>query len=216
VLSDNNERLVRTYKGVRDSVDDVIGLLRSYEHDKDFFLELRAQAIDVKTDAEVAAWFIYLNKTGFNGLYRVNSRNIFNVPFGDYASPKICDEPNLRACAAALAGAAIHHEPFEVVETRAKKGDFVYFDPPYVPLSASSMFTSYTAEGFGPKDQERLRDVALGLKKSGVTVLLSNSSAGLVRELYEGEAFELHEVMASRSVNSKGSGRGKIPELVIR
>lgn len=214
VLSDQNERLVRTYRAIRDSVEDVIELLRGYPHDKEFFLDMRRRDIDAGTDVEVAAWFIYLNRTAFNGLYRVNSRNGFNVPFGRYASPRICDAKNLRACSTALQRADIRHESFESVLDRARRGDFVYFDPPYVPLTATSNFTSYTADHFGPNEQIRLRDLALELKRRGVHVLLSNSSAPFVRELYA-EGFELEEVQATRAINSVGSGRGAVTELLM-
>lgn len=215
VLSDNNLRLVRTWRGVRDHVDKLISLLKKYPHDKDFFLEMRERDIDAGSDVDVAAWFIYLNKTAFNGLYRVNSKNRFNVPFGRYVNPNYCDEPTLRACAAALRGAQIEHEDFGSVLERAEPGDFVYFDPPYVPLSDTAYFTSYTAEGFGPDDQKRLRDVARELKKKDVHVLLSNSGADFVRRLY-GKGFRIEQVLASRQVNCKAEGRGQIVELVIR
>jgi DNA adenine methylase len=215
VLSDNNERLIRAYKGVRDAVDDVIALLKSYPHDKSFFLKMRERPIDKRTDAEVAAWLIYVNRTGYNGLYRVNQKNQFNVPFGDYQNPKICDPENLRACSRALAGVEIRCEPFDLVAERADRGDFVYFDPPYVPLSATSSFTSYTASGFGHMHQQKLADVARSLKARGVHVLLSNSSATLVRELYR-EGFVTVEVQAARSVNSRADKRGKIVELLMR
>lgn len=213
-LSDFNERLIRTYRGIRDEPTRVIERLRGYPHDKDFFLGMRSMDIDAGQDDEVAAWFIYLNKTGFNGLYRVNRRNVFNVPFGDYKDPNICDEDNLRACSQALKGAKLEVNGFESVLERAKPGDFVYFDPPYVPLSVTSAFTSYTSAGFDMDDQRRLRDVALELKKRKVHVLLSNSSAEAVRELYAG--FEQVEVSATRAVNSKVEGRGKVTELLIR
>lgn len=215
VLSDNNERLVRTWRGVRDHVDKVIALLAKYPHDKQFFLEMRERDIDAATDVEVAAWFIYLNKTAFNGLYRVNSKNKYNVPFGRYVNPNICDEVTLRACSKALRGAQIEHEDFGAVLERAQEGDFVYFDPPYVPLSATAYFTSYTAEGFSSDDQKRLRDVARSLKAKGVHVLLSNSSAGFVRSIYK-KGFKIEEVLASRQVNCQAEGRGPIVELVIR
>ena len=215
VLSDNNERLVRAYKGVRDAVDRVIALLHDYPHDKDFYLRMRERPIDQHTDAEVAAWLVYVNRTGFNGLYRVNQQNRFNVPFGDYANPKICDVTNLRSCSRALQGVEIRCEPFDLVAERAERGDFVYFDPPYVPLSTTSSFTSYTASGFGEHHQQKLADVARSLKARGVHVLLSNSSAPLVRQLYR-EGFITVEVQAARSVNSRGDGRGKIVELIMR
>jgi DNA adenine methylase len=214
-LADVNERLIRTYKGVRDDVDSVIHLLASYPHRKRFFYSMRNIDIDARSDAEVAAWFIYMNKTGYNGLYRVNRKNRFNVPFGRYVNPTICDERALRACAALLVAKKLLVADFEVVAARAKRGDFVYFDPPYVPLSVTSSFTSYTSHGFGPHEQGRLRDVARGLKRRGVNVLLSNSSAPFVRGLYS-EGFEVIDVPATRMVNSKATGRGAITELIIR
>lgn len=215
MLTDSNERLIRTYRGIKQDVDGVIRLLRSYPHDKGFYLEMRARDIDRESDVEIAAWFIYLNRTGYNGLYRVNSKNGFNVPFGDYRNPTICDPDNLRACSRALRGARIERRDFESVLGRAKKGDFVYFDPPYIPLTATSKFTDYTSEGFSDAAQVRLRDVALELKRRGVQVLLSNSSAPRVYDLYE-KHFECVEVDARRSVNCKPNGRGRIPELLIR
>ncbi|HWP08223.1 MAG TPA: DNA adenine methylase [Polyangiaceae bacterium] len=214
VLTDSNERLIRTYRAIKKDVAGVIRRLRSFPHDKDFYLETRAKNIDAEDDVDVAAWFIYLNRTGYNGLYRVNSRNVFNVPFGDYTNPTICDVDNLRACSRALKGARIEKRDFEGVLSRAQRGDFVYFDPPYVPLTATSRFTDYTSDGFSDADQVRLRDVALELKKRGVSVLLSNSSAQRVYDLY-GDRFEIREALARRSVNSNPTGRGRIPELLI-
>lgn len=213
-LSDANERLVRTYRGIRDDVDGVIRRLRSYPHDQEFFLSMRKEDVDAGSDADVAAWFIYLNKTGFNGLYRVNRKNEFNVPFGDQSNPTICDEDNLRACARLLCRAEIEVEDFTGVLRRARRGDLVYFDPPYLPLSLSSSFVSYTKGGFGPEDHRKLRDVALALKRRGVTVLLSNSSHPLVCELY-GEHFHIEEVLAARAINSRGDRRGPVREVLI-
>jgi DNA adenine methylase len=214
VLGDRNERLVRTYRAVRDQVEEVIRLLSSWPHDKAFFHELRERDIDVQSDVDVAAWMIYLNKTAFNGLYRVNSHNRFNVPFGKYENPTICDAENLRACARTLEDVGLCHDDFLFVLDVAHEGDFVYFDPPYVPLSATSSFTNYTHEGFGPQDQIRLRDCALTLKQRGVSVLLSNSSAPFVRELYA-DGFEREEVMAARNINRNAGGRKKIAELLF-
>ena len=213
-LSDMNERLLRTYQAIRDNVDGVIELLETYPFDKEFYLRLRAKKIDRCTDVEVAAWMLYLNKTGFNGLYRVNKSGGFNVPFGRYKNPTICDEVRLRACSEALAHVELHRGDFMGVEERAVEGDFVYFDPPYVPLNVTSSFTSYTSDGFTIDDQIRLRDLALRLKRRGVHVLLSNSSAEAVWELYSKD-FDVREVMASRAINSKASGRGKVAELLI-
>jgi DNA adenine methylase len=215
VLADVNERLIRTYRGVKNNVEEVIRQLEGFPHRPEFFYKLREKDIDAGTDADVAAWFIYLNKTGFNGLYRVNRDNRFNVPFGRYVNPTICDPDTLRACSAALAKAELLVEDFASVVKEARRGDFVYFDPPYVPLSVTSNFTSYTSWGFDHYGQKRLRDTARKLKKRGVRVLLSNSSAPSVRELYA-EGFDITEVSATRLVNSKATARGAIVELLIR
>lgn len=137
------------------------------------------------------------------------------MPFGRYVNPTICDEDTLRACSAALSRAELVVGDFASVIDDAGRGDFVYCDPPYVPLSATSSFTSYTAQGFDLEQQKRLRDAARRLKRRGVRVLLSNSSAPAVRELYAG-GFQIGEVSATRLVNSKASARGAIPELLIR
>jgi len=213
-LSDYNERLVRAYRGVRDDVEGVICRLRNYPHDAAFYYELRQQDVDSMSDAAVAAWFVYLNKIGFNGLYRVNRKNRFNVPFGSQKNPTICDQDNLRACSDCLRHAEVEKEDFVAVLNRARAGDFVYFDPPYVPLSVTESFVSYTDAGFGMQDHCRLRDVALELKRRSVTVLLSNSATETVRELYR-KHFTLEEVLADRSINSNASKRGPVKELVI-
>lgn len=213
-LTDMNERLVRTYRGVRDDVNGVIALLSEYPHEERFYYDLRAVDIDTRSDVEVAARFIYLNKTCFNGLYRENKAGRFNVPFGRYTNPTICDEEALRACSEALKGAHIAVLDFEAAVADAEAGDFVYFDPPYVPLTATSNFTSYTSGGFTQADQLRLRNLALDLKRRGVNVLLSNSSTGAVRELYA-DGFVVEEVSARRAVNSKASGRGAVKELLV-
>jgi DNA adenine methylase len=213
-LSDSNLRLVRAYRGIKESVADVIGLLQSCQKSRDAYLKMRARDIDAASDAEVAAWFIYLNKLGFNGLYRVNSKNKFNVPYGDNDNAVICDERNLRACAEALVRAELHCEDFTSVRDRARPGDVVYFDPPYFPVSSTSYFTSYTVGGFTRADQEKLRDLARDLKEAGVHVLLSNSPPAA--DLYRADlGFSVTEVLASRAVNSKAELRGKITELLI-
>jgi len=213
-LSDSNERLVRAYKGIQRDVEGVIARLNDYPRERPFFERMRQRDIDRETDVEVAAWFIFLNKTGFNGLYRVNSKNQFNVPFGSQREgTRNFDPANLRACARSLESAQIEHQDFEAALRHVAPGDFVYLDPPYVPLSVTSNFTSYTAEGFSHEDQKRLRDAALALKQQQVHVLLSNSSSAA--PLYR-EGFRIFRVLASRAVNSKGTGRGKIKELLIK
>lgn len=214
-LSDSNERLIRAYRGIKTDVKQVIRLLTKHPRSRDAYLEMRSREIDLASDAEVAAWFIYLNKLGYNGLYRVNSKNRFNVPYGDNENAVICDEENLEACARALAHATLYHEDFTGVRSRARPGDLVYFDPPYFPVSSTSYFTSYTARGFTGADQKKLRDLARDLKAGGVHVILSNSPPAA--ELYREEPgfFSVKEVLAARAVNSKADQRGKITELLI-
>lgn len=214
-LSDLNLRLVRTYRGIRNDVDEVIKQLKSCRRERDFFEEMRRRDIDeADSDADVAAWFIFLNKTGFNGLYRVNSKNRFNVPFGAHKrSARFFDEDNLRACSDCLKSAEIEHRDFQKALEYVKKDDVIYFDPPYVPLSTTANFTSYTAERFSEQDQVRLRDAAVDLKNLGAHVILSNSSSAA--HLYDSAVFSTKKVLAARPVNSKGDRRGKIAELLI-
>jgi len=213
-LSDDNSRLIATYTGVRDDVDTVVDTLSQWPYDKDFYLKCRARPIDDKPANEIAAWMIYLNKAGFNGLYRVNKRGGFNVPFGRYTNPRICDEPNLRACSDLLGGTHLCQGDFDRVLDDAERGDFVYFDPPYVPASPTASFTSYTSKGFNMGDQIRLRETALELKRRGVNVLLSNSDTELIHRLY-GRGFRMRTVQATRNINCKAGKRGKVGEVII-
>jgi len=214
VLSDWNPRLVRTYTAVRDNPEGVIERLSNYPNEKSFFLKMRERDIDSDTDEDLAAWMIYLNKTGFNGLYRVNRSGGFNVPFGRYSNPNICDAENLRAASERLQGVEILHSDFRSVEDRCVEGDFVYFDPPYVPASSTASFTAYTKNGFDLDDQAELRDLAWRLKERGVTVLLSNSSVPEVHALYA-EGFERIEIFANRAINRDAAKRGKVAEALI-
>jgi DNA adenine methylase len=217
VIGDVNEELMITYEAIAQDVDAVIRALKKHVYEEAYYYAVRAQK--PRTIAARAARCIYLNKTGFNGLYRVNRKGEFNVPFGRYTNPKICDEENLRAVAAVLRVSAPHvgvHVmclDFEKTVLPAKSGDVVYIDPPYLPVSVTANFTTYTAGGFGLADQTRLRDVAKKLDASGVRVLLSNSDTPLTRKLYRG--FKIEEVQAPRRVNSKGGKRGNVGELLI-
>jgi DNA adenine methylase len=163
--------------------------------------------------AQRAARTIYLNKTGYNGLYRVNRAGKFNVPMGRYSNPLFCDPENLQACSKALQGVDLRVADFEDVAARAKAGDFVYFDPPYVPVSDSADFTSYVPGGFGADQQRRLASVFAQLTRRGVHAMLSNSDTPAVRELYR--RFRIHGVLAARCINSRGSRRGKVGEVVV-
>lgn len=224
LLGDANPVLVRTYRAVRDHVENVIGLLQDHAalHVKlgaDHFYAVRRSPSDHLGDVGVAAWMIYLNKTAFNGLWRVNKSGEFNVPFGRYKNPTICDAENLRACSAALQGVEVVHADFRKLDQRftpfGVSGDFTYADPPYAPLSATSNFTGYTAGGFGPQDQQDLRDLALRFKERGVGVMISNSSAEVIEKLYRGKGFIIAEVAARRAINSKVDKRGPVREYII-
>ncbi len=213
VLSDANARLINAYVVVRDSVEALVPALSKFTYEKSVFLDTR-RSLDAGTEVERAAKLIFLNKTCFNGLYRVNARGEFNVPFGKYVAPTICDADGLRKASTALKRAEIRHEHFERVLERAVAGDTVYFDPPYLPISATSSFTSYTEGGFSLSDHRRLRDVAQALSAQGVRVVISNSAAPAIRALY-GDGFSVAEIAAARSINSNGDGRAAVTELII-
>lgn len=217
ILSDTNPRLLNVYRRLRDNFTEVVEQLRTYERDeKRFYAErdkMNAESL-FSLNVEAAARFVYINKCCFNGLYRENSDGKFNVPYGGDKKGKLFDEANLLECSLALRAARATIQCVDFAWTcSARAGDFVYFDPPYVPLGTTS-FVDYTSNGFGVTEQTKLRDLARDLKQKGVHVLLSNSDTPVTRELYA--EFELHEVRARRSINSDGAGRGKIGELIIR
>ncbi len=215
VLSDLNAELIDTYLAIRDCVSEVIKILSEFPHKEKFYYDIRAKDPWKLSLPERAARMIYLNKTGYNGLYRVNRQGLFNVPFGRYKSPKYLDKENLLAVSQALQDIEILCAPFESVIDRADAGDWVYFDPPYVPMSQTANFTSYHANGFGLKDQERLRDVCIELSRNNVYITLSNSDTEIIRSLYASAYFAIDEVLANRAINCNGAKRGKITELVI-
>jgi DNA adenine methylase len=212
-LADGNAELIDCYCAIRGDLRGVLEALRPHVYDKEHFYAVRALDPAGLPLAERAARTIFLNRTCFNGLYRVNSKGRFNVPFGRYDNPTIADVPNLRACAVALRRVRLECAPFASVLERARRGDFVYFDPPYHPVSKTACFTAYGAGGFGAEDQRELARVYAELDRRGVLVMLSNSGAPLVRELYDG--FRLVEVRASRAINSKAAKRGAVRELVV-
>ncbi len=215
VLSDINAELIDAYLAIRDHVAEVIRILTEFPYSKEFYYEIRSKDPWALSLPERAARMIYMNKTAYNGLYRVNQRGQFNVPFGRYKSPNYLDRENLLAVSQALQNVEIICAPFETVLDRAKPGDWVYFDPPYVPVSRTANFTSYYANGFRLQDQERLREVCIGLSRNNVYVMLSNSDTVIVRSLYAALHFAIDEVLANRAINCNGAKRDKVTELVI-
>lgn len=213
-LTDNNPRLMEAYEGVRNELDAVIEQLQKHQrqHSEEHFYAVRAKV--PKTLAGRAARVIYLNKTCYNGLYRENSRGEFNSPFGRYKNPVICDEDNLRAVSKALQKAKIEARHFQTVADVAERGDLVYFDPPYHPVSETASFQGYHKGAFGEDSQRLLSEVCEKLDAKGVHVLLSNSMTDFVRALYKD--FTIDTVHAARAVNSKADRRGKVREALVR
>ena len=213
ILSDQNMDLVACYRAVRDSVDALVEELSKYKYDRDMFYE--AREIDPRKLSDVArgARLIYLNRTCYNGLWRVNSKGKFNVPFGRYTKPKILDEPALRKASELLADVEIVHQDFEKVTKALAKGDFVYLDPPYAPASDTADFTAYAKDGFGADDQARLAAELLRLKKQGVRALLSNADTVDTRVLYN--KLRSETVSVRRSINSNPQSRGHAAELLV-
>lgn len=216
-LIDNNHELVNAYQVVRDDLEALLDLLAVHteRHSKEYYYQIRKldrRNVEL-SDVERAARTIYLNKTCYNGLYRVNRKGQFNVPIGSYKDPKIRDEGTLRAAGAALQGAHIEVRDFRAVVDLARAGDFFYFDPPYDPLSKTASFTSYTAGNFDDDDQCDLRDVFAELTDKGCRCMLSNSYTPFVLDLYQ--AFRIETVRANRAISSDPNGRGGIPEVVV-
>jgi len=213
-LSDSNAELINTYSVIKNEVFELMSELASslYVNDEVTYYKIRASK--PKTNVERAARFIYLNKTAFNGLYRVNSSGGFNVPFGKYNNPKILDSQNLMLVHRALQKDELYCGDFTIVLKNAKRGDFIYFDPPYFPISKTSNFTGYTKDGFGESEQKKLLKTYKELDSKGCFVLLSNSYSDFISDLYA--EFEPEIVQASRMINCKADGRGKIKELIVR
>lgn len=221
-LGDANRDLIACYQAVRDDTESLIDVLERVAADyrsrdvagrAELYYEQRAA--EPTTAIARAARFIFLNRTCYNGLYRVNRAGQFNVPHGRYKNPRIVDAEALRATAATLAGAELCAGDFEDACARAKRGDFVYLDPPYQPLSATSNFTGYTRTAFGLAAQARLRDVYEQLTLRGVAAMLSNSAHPVIAELYDGRGYTRKDVPMSRSINSVGTRRAAIPEYLI-
>lgn len=221
-INDTNGELVNCYRVIKDAPEALIEAALKHQPSKEHYYAIRELDRDkikfnALSEVERAARIIFLNKTCFNGLFRVNSRGHFNVPFGDYAQPKIVDPQTIRAISGYLNAAevSILHGDFEDAVAAATKGDLIYFDPPYDPLSDTSSFTGYSANSFGREQQQRLKVLADRLIDRGCFVLLSNSATEFIRELYNDNRYVTVEVAASRNINSVGSKRQKISELLI-
>lgn len=222
-INDVNKSLMSTYKNVKNKVNELIKELKDLETSylsrgaderKLFFYERRNEYNQEPYHSiRKSALLIFLNKTCFNGLYRENRKGEFNVPHGRYGNPNICDEEVLRATSKALRYVKISSKSFEEAVIDAKEGDFVYFDPPYHPLTATSSFTSYSVDDFNADDQRKLKAVFDDLTKRGVKVALSNSDSDFINELYKD--YRIEKVLAGRSINAVGTKRGNITEVLI-
>lgn len=221
VINDFNAELINCYQQIKDNPQELIEILKVHQeyNSKEYYLDLRSadrdERIDMMSEVQRAARILYMLRVDFNGLYRVNSKNQFNVPYGRYKNPKIVDENLISAISTYLNNNQIEIKTgdFEKAVLDVQPGDFVYFDPPYIPLSETSAFTSYTHEGFSFADQVRLRDAFKRLSDTGAYVMLSNSSSALVEELYKD--FNIHYVEATRTNGAKSSSRGKISEIIV-
>jgi len=216
-INDINSDLIRFYRIVRDTPEELISQARLYKYEKETYYTLRERFNQPNVpDLERAALLLYLNKTAFNGLYRVNSKGEFNVPFGRYKNPTIVPEKRILAASNILKKVDILNEDFSYILDYAKKGELCYFDPPYQPVSDTANFTSYSVNGFNLSEQERLRDLCLELDNKGIYWVLSNSFAPPVRELYSSiEDFRVKTVQAPRAISSKSSTRGLINEILV-
>ena len=213
VLSDRNSALIDVYTALKTDADAVIGVLHKYQYEQGEYYRIRALDPDKLDLPERAARVIYLNKTGYNGLYRVNSRGEFNVPFGRYKNPNFCDQETLRAAARALKDVELYVDDFEATCVGAKRGDAVYFDPPYHPVSKTANFTAYHKVDFGEDEHRRLKKVFAKLARRGVAVVLSNSDTQFTRDVFSD--FPTKKIAVTRPINSKASGRGVVYELLV-
>lgn len=217
ILSDVNAELINTYKIIKEDPLNLIRKLKGLKIDKENFYQIRAldRSLSYLTSnaTDQAARLVYLNKTCFNGLYRVNSKGQFNTPYGDYKNPSLFDRENLLACSEALQTADIRNCSYLELEEGLNEGDFLYLDPPYLPISDTSNFTSYSASSFTLKDHEELAGFCHRISERGIRFLLSNSASEKSRELYQD--FQVKEIKARRSINSDASKRQGVTELLV-
>jgi DNA adenine methylase len=225
VINDSNHELTNCYEVIRDSVEDLIEKLKQHRlaNCEDYYYEIRSidrlEGYDTYSQIEKAARILYLNKTCYNGLFRVNSQGQFNVPFGKYENPSILDEAVLRGVSKYLKQKKIKiiNTDFAEATITAKKGDFIYFDPPYDPISSTASFTGYDVNGFDKREQERLKEVIDNLGNRGCRVLLSNSCTDFIVDLYRNiELYKIEVVSATRAINSNALKRGQVDEVLIR
>ncbi len=220
IINDFNKDLINTYITIQNDVESLIQYLSTYKNDSESYYKIReldrTPLFHRMSDTEKASRLIYLNKTCYNGLFRVNSMGEFNSPFGSYKSPNIVNEPTLRAIHNYFQNADVTFlsGDFAVAVKGLKKGTFVYFDPPYDPVSASSNFTGYTNLGFGKQEQRRLKEVCDELNTKGIKFLLSNSATDFILDLYK--EYNIEKISAKRVINSNANNRGNVDEVLIR
>jgi len=221
-INDLNRRLITFYEIIRDYPEDLIEENQRHRYEEDYYYDVRdrfnelhhLEERSVEQQIEEASLMLYLNRTGYNGLYRVNQSNEFNVPFGTHRNPDFVRERQIRKASAVLEDIEIYNRDFSYLKDRAVEGDLVYFDPPYEPVSQTADFTEYQSEGFDKDDQRRLRDLAEQLSNTGVNVVISNSPP--VWELYQDiDEFEVRTVGASRMINSDADNRDDVAEVII-
>ena len=214
-LSDINEELINCYNVTKNNVEELIKILKEHkkQHNEEYYYKIRSINPKTLTNLERAGRFIYLNKTCFNGLYRVNSKGEFNAPIGSYTNPAIVQEQELKEISRLLRNITIRIDSFEKITNTTKKGDFVYLDPPYYPLKKGKSFTTYTKNNFLEKEQEQLAEVFKELDKKGCSVMLSNSDTEFIKDLYKG--YNINFVNARRMINCDATKRGIIKEVVI-
>lgn len=221
VINDVNGELINLYNTIKDDVELLIEDLKKHENTSEYFYKIREldrnrEAYDILTNVEKASRIVYLNKTCFNGLFRVNKAGEFNSPFGKYKNPNIVDEVTLRAVSKYFnrANIKIMNNDFEECLKGIRKGSFVYLDPPYDPVSSSANFTGYDKGGFNREEQIRLKKMCDKLNKRGVKFLLSNSSTEFIKDLYK--EYDIKIVKAKRAINSNGNSRGEVDEVLVR
>jgi DNA adenine methylase len=219
-ISDINKELINTYNTIKNNPNKLIKELEifSKNHSKEFYYEVRAwdreDSFETMDSILRATRFIYINKTCFNGLYRVNKKNQYNVPMGSYKNPNICDKDNILKSSEALSNVNITCSSFSDSLVDVSKNDFVYLDPPYYPLSETSSFTSYSSDEFLETEQKQLSNIYTTLDKRGVYLMQSNSDTTFINSIYQ--KYDITTIDANRFINSKASKRGKISEVLIR